>query len=54
MKSENKDYRISRVNWNHLKNVQKIPEQHTWKAQHRGIMYITLLGTAQLLGNGVT
>jgi hypothetical protein len=34
----------SRVNWNRLKNIQKIPEQRTWKARHRGIMYSSLTG----------
>jgi hypothetical protein len=38
------DSSSSRVNWNRLKNIQKIPEQHTWTALHRGIMYSSHIG----------
>jgi hypothetical protein len=24
-------------NWNHIKNIPKIHEQHIWKARHQGI-----------------
>ena len=30
------DSSISRSNWNHLKIIQKIPEQHTGKARNQG------------------
>jgi hypothetical protein len=34
----------STVNWKHLKNIQAIPEQHTWKAQHKGSTYSSHTG----------
>ena len=37
MEDKNKsDTSNNRGNWNHLKIIQKIPEQHTTKAQNQG------------------
>jgi hypothetical protein len=31
------------------KSLNKIPEQHNWKAGHQGTMEIAILGTAHIL-----
>jgi len=50
VKFENKNIRI---NWNHPKNIHKMPEQHTWKARRREKCTATILGTAHVLGKVV-
>ena len=44
VKHKNKcDTSNSRGKWNHLKIIQKIPEQHTWKAHKTAILSTTHL-----------
>ena len=39
----------NRGEWNHLKIIQRAPEQHTWKARVQGIKKTAVLGTAHKL-----
>ena len=56
-----------RGNWNHLRIIQTITEQHTWKARHQGTTDNSRIGhsthtseatnekyTAFIMGNSVT
>jgi hypothetical protein len=42
------DPSISWVNWNHLKNIHTIPEQHTGKYDIKEVYTAALLGTAYI------
>ena len=48
------DANNNRGNWNHLKIIHKIPQQHTRKIQNQEVQKTATLGTAQLLPKVLT
>jgi hypothetical protein len=45
-----RDSSNSRVNWNHLKNIQKIPEEVPDEHDKEDLFTAAILGTAHILG----
>ena len=55
MECKNKsDANNNRGNWNHVKTIHKITEQHTSKTQNQEVQKTALLGTGQILPKTLT